>query len=208
MTAPPEISYAVEVRRKALHLGALVLPLAVLVLGRASLWLLVPLAALAVAGDIARVRSAWTRRWLHRWFGSLMRPEEVPPLGGPVVVNGATAMMVAAALCVALAAPAVAAAAVAMQQVGDAAAALVGRRWGRTRWRGTTKSVEGSAAFLVAALGVGALVARWPGADLPPVVILVGALAAAAAEIPRLRVNDNLVVPLTAALAMSLAALA
>jgi dolichol kinase len=201
--APPEISYAVELRRKALHLGALALPLLVLVLGRDALWLLVPFAVVAVAGDVARARWPPARTWLHRWFGGLMRPEEMPPAGGPVVINGATAMALATVLCVALVAPPVAAAAVAMQQVGDAAAALVGRRWGRTRWPGSTKSVEGSAAFALVALGVGLAVARWPGADLPWGVLVVGALAATAAEVPRLRVNDNLLVPLVAAAAMA-----
>lgn len=200
---PPEITYAVELRRKALHLGALVLPLLVLALGRDALWLLVPFAAVAVGGDMARARWPWARAWLHRWFGGLMRPEEMPPQGGPVVVNGATAMVVATALCAALVAPPVAAAAVAMQQVGDAAAALVGRRWGRTRWPGSAKSVEGSAAFALVAGGAGLAVAQWPGVELPWPVVLAGALAATTAEVPRLRVNDNFVVPLAAAAAMA-----
>ena len=138
---PPSIPYAAELRRKALHLGALVLPALMLALERDALWLLAPGAVLAVAGDVARARSPTWRRWLHGLFAPLMRPEEMPPLGGPVVLNGATSMGIAAALCAALFVAPVAAAAVAMQQVGDAAAALVGRRLGgagsaRTRpWR-------------------------------------------------------------------------
>lgn len=201
----PPISYAAELRRKALHLGALALPALMLALGRDALWLLAPGAALAVAGDVARARSAAWRRWLHGLFGPLMRPEEMPPLGGPIVLNGATSMGIAAALCALLFAPAVAAAAVAMQQVGDAAAALVGRRLGGVRWRGSHKTLAGSAAFVVSALATGWLVAQWPGVSLAPGVLAAGALAAALAEALPLPVNDNLRVPLVAAAAMWLA---
>ena len=199
----PVISYAAEVRRKALHLLALVIPAGILLFGReTSLLILGPLAALALFGDWSRQRLRWAREPLHRVFAPLMRPEEIPPFGGPIVFNGATMMCVAAALGVALFSPAVAAAALAMQQVGDAAAALVGRRLGRTKWPRSPKSVEGSAAFALFAAGMGALVGLWPGVALSPAQVATGALVAAAVEALPLPVNDNLRVPLAAGAAM------
>ncbi len=160
----PVISYAAEVRRKALHLMALAIPVGILLFGReVSLWVLVPLAALALLADWSRQRIEWARDVLLKVFGSLMRPEEIPPFGERLVFNGATMMCVAAALCVALFAPVVAAAAMAMQMIGDAAAALVGRRIGRTRLFGSPKSLEGTLAFIATAALMGWAFSLWPG---------------------------------------------
>ncbi|MEL6616548.1 MAG: hypothetical protein AAFQ43_12470, partial [Bacteroidota bacterium] len=162
---PVVISYAAEVRRKALHLLAIVIPVGILALGReTALWLLVPLATVALVLDTARHRVRWLRDPLHRVFSPLMRPEEIPPFGGPIVYNGATMMCVAAALCVALFSPIVAAAAMLMQMIGDAAAALVGRQIGKTKWPGSPKSVEGTAAFVVTAAGAANCKTRMPKA--------------------------------------------
>ena len=204
--SPPVIPYADELKRKALHLLALVIPAGMLLLGReVSLWLLVPLGSVALLLDWARARHAPTRSVLHRLFAGIMRPEELPPSDGgraPVVFNGATMMCVAAAVTVALFPVGPAAAGMAMLMVGDGAAAVVGRRVGRHRWPGSPKSVEGTAAFAVTAFAVGLGVVAWPGAGVSVAACAVGAVVAAAVEALPLPVNDNFRVPLLAALAV------
>ncbi|MEM1055988.1 MAG: phosphatidate cytidylyltransferase [Bacteroidota bacterium] len=204
----PVISYAAELRRKALHLLALAIPAGILFFGReVSLWVLVPLAVIALAADWSRHRITWARTWLHKVFAPLMRPEEIPPFGGRIVFNGATMMCTAAALCVLLFSAPVAALALAIQQTGDAAAALVGRPFGKTRWPGSPKSVEGTVAFaLVAALTGWAFAAAFD-AEVSLAQIAVGAVVAALVEVLPIPVNDNLRVPLAAALAMLLVGL-
>ena len=199
----PVISYAAELRRKALHLLALAIPAGMLLFGReVSVLVLVPLAAVALVADWSRHRVRWARDVLHRVFAPLMRPEEIPPFGGPIAFNGATMMCTAAALCVVLFSAPVAAVALAMQMTGDAAAALVGRPLGRTKWPRSPKSVEGTVAFAVVAGVVGWAFARWPGVEISVGQIISGALVAALVELIPLPVNDNLRVPLAAALAM------
>jgi dolichol kinase len=202
---PPLISYSAELKRKALHLGALVIPLGIVVLGRSvAAWLLVPLAVVAVTLDVLRLRVPAVHRFINWVFAPIMRPEEQPAFGGPVVINGATWMCVSAAVCVLLFPEPVAAAALAMLMVGDGAAAVVGRRYGRTRYPFSEKSVEGSVAFfvtgLVAALPFGLLAT-------PPVSLLAlasGAFMAALVEALPVAINDNVRVPLVAGAAMLL----
>ncbi|HEX8299841.1 MAG TPA: SEC59/DGK1/VTE5 family protein [Rubricoccaceae bacterium] len=201
--APPVIPYAAELRRKALHLGALVLPAGMLMLGRPlAATILVPLAVLAVTLDWARVRSEPARRVLHLVFSGIMRPEEVPPIGGPVVLNGATWMCVASAVVAVLFPPGVAAAAMAMLMVGDGAAAVVGRRWGRTKWPDGLKSVEGTAAYAATAFLIGLAVVAWPGSGLTLGACAAGAVAGALVEAAPIPLNDNVRVPVLSGLAM------
>ena len=205
----PVISYRAELGRKALHLGALVIPAGILLLDGVTVagWslsvvILAPLAALALVLDVARVRSPPIRAFLHRWFVWLMRPEEVPPLGGPITFNGATMMCTSAALCAALFPVGVAAAALAMLMVGDGAAAIIGRRFGRHRWPGSPKSVEGSLAYAATAFGIGLAVVAWPGSGLGLLACAVGAISGAIVEALPIPLNDNLRVPLLTGLAM------
>lgn len=192
------IPYKAEVLRKAIHLLALVLPLAMVLLGKTvALYLLVPITALALSADVLRVRSVWFAQFVARIFGFLMRSEEQPPVGGSIKLTGATWVVLSATLLTVVFPVRIAAPAFAMFMLSDAAAALVGRRYGRTHWGQSPRTLEGSLAFLLMGLGVMALVAPyaaivfWTGA--------VSVVVATLAEVPTGPFNDNLRVPMVAA---------
>ncbi len=84
--------------------------------------------------------------------------------------------------------------------LADAAAAVVGRAFGRTRIRGG-RTVEGSTAFYITALAIGIVVAR-----LSTPTAALTALALALVELLPLPVDDNLFLPLLGALLTWLAA--
>jgi dolichol kinase len=189
-----------ELARKAIHVSSAALPLLVWLAPReAAIAVLAPLAAVAVAVDVTRLRWRPARYWMLRFVRPMLRHHERGRF------TGATYMVVAYALAVAVFPKPVAVAAMLFNGLGDAAAALVGRRWGRhrTRWG---KSWEGFAAGLAVNLAVALAVARLdPG--LAPLPALVGALAAAALEFLDLPVDDNQRVTLGGALAIYLATL-
>lgn len=192
---PTSFSFRNEVGRKALHLLALIVPLAMWWLGRtASLAVLVPFGIIAVTGDVLRVRNAVFRSFIHRVFGALMRPEEVPPLGGPIYINGATWVLLSATLLLLVYPIGVAVPAFVMFMIADAAAALVGSRFGRTRWWNSQRTVEGSVAFVVAAFLV-----LLPFSDIPSTAALACAVIGAGAEALPRPLNDNMRVPFVAA---------
>jgi dolichol kinase len=208
--ASPVLSYGAELRRKALHFTALGFPVGILLVDPpVSLMILWAMAAAGVALDVARQRVPAVKRVMLRAVGSIMRPEEIPPPGGPLVLNGAVWMCVAAAVCATLFPAPVAAAALIMQQMGDAAAAVVGRRYGRLRWPGQNKTLEGSLAMATTGFLSAWLLTLMPVAGvaeaLPIVRLAVGAIAAAAAEALPIPPNDNIRVPLAAGAVMLVA---
>lgn len=178
-----------ELSRKAFHVASVVLPLLVWIAPRPlAVAVLVPVAAVALAVDFARLRLRWPRYHFLRLTRTMLRPHERRGLAGATYMAGAYA----AALLV-FPKP-LAVAAMLYAGLGDAAAALVGKRWGRhrTRWG---KSWEGFAAALAvnlaAGLAVGALDPRLPLAGA-----LAGAVAGAALELAPLPLDDNLRVTL------------
>ena len=195
------ISMKSELWRKALHLLSLLIPAGLLLFGRTTaMWILLPMTGLAVIVEVLRTRSGFVRDSVERVFGFMMRPHEVPPVPAPVGFNGATLVLLTASVLIALFPPPVAAAAIAIGLIGDAAAAVVGRKFGRTKLGMHGKTVEGSLAFVASTLPLLWLVL--PGLTLP--AIAAGALAGAVTEALHLPVNDNFAVPMAAAIVMTL----
>ena len=122
-------------------------------------------------------------------------------------VNSATWYGTALACLSVTVSPMAATVGVAVLGVGDPMAALVGRRFGRTRLRGE-RTLEGSLAFLVSGWLVAllALATFYPEIALWRCFLTAGAAATlgAAAELFSFRLDDNLTIPLAAALGATL----
>ena len=120
-----------------------------------------------------------------------MRNEEKPPLGSPIAINGATWVLISATLLTVIFPIHIACATFSLFILGDAAAAIVGRKFGKTHWPRSKKTVEGSSAFFI--LSVLTLVffnfLSWPA------IILVSIIAMTLEIIP-LPINDNVRVPI------------
>jgi dolichol kinase len=196
VSAPESFSYTAELGRKALHLLALVIPLGMWSLGNPmAVYILGGGALLAVAADVTRAYSSNFSAWIRTIFGPLMRAEELPDVGTHVTFNGATCVLVGAALLALLFPLRIAVPVLTMTMLADAAAALVGRRIGRHNWGSLSATVEGSTAFVLTGFAV---MAAFPSLAFAPAAASV--VVAAAIEALPLPVNDNIRVPLAAAL--------
>ncbi len=199
VSSTPSLPYSGELGRKALHLLALTIPLGMWWGGMPlALYVLAPAALVATAADVARAHSTSFNRWIRWIFGPLMRADELPPVGAGVRFNGATCVLVGAALMVLLFPLRLAAPLLAMAMLADAAAALVGRRLGRHPWGRQAATVEGSAAFV----GTGLAIMAWmPAIPFGPAAA--GVLGGAVVEALPLPINDNIRVPVAAALVVA-----
>lgn len=202
MTEPTsaDIPLRAEIGRKLIHLVALVIPFGMWLLGRdVALAVLIPLSVVALAADILRTRSVAVNRFIHTVFGFLMRREELPPVGGPVVINGATWVLLSALLVTVLFPLNVAVLAITTFMIADAAAAIVGRMWGRLNWPRSKRTLEGSAAFFVVAL---VILASFT--ELPLHLLMLVAVVGTIVEVTPRILNDNVRVPLALAAVLHL----
>ena len=195
MTKNRQITYRSEVLRKGIHLLSLSIPVIYSVISQATaLWILVPLACLFVAIDILGHKEGWVRNTMLRYFEPVMRNHELKV--DDVRLNGASHVLIAACASVWLFPKIIAITAFSILIISDICAALVGRRFGSHRF--LDKSLEGTLAFAVSAIGVVLVIASINSAPISFVVIgafasLVGALVENIS--PRLRLDDNLSIP-------------
>lgn len=156
---------------------------------------------LAIAGvtfgamETLRLSSPAVSAWLARRIPLFREEEQHRP-------TGSTYFIAAALVCFLVFDTNVAANAVLFQAVGDPVAAAVGSQWGRRRWRG--KSLEGSLAYMAAALVAGGLLLPTHlGLGVP--LLVLATLAAALFEFLPLPVDDNLRVPVLTAVVIAVA---
>ena len=174
----------------SLPLGILFLPLDTVE------WLLIAGSLTAVAAEVLRGLVDSVNDWMVRRLPFFKEAESRQ-------ITGATYMLLSATFLVFVFEKEVAVLALLFLSVGDPFAALIGVRDHHARRFG--KSLAGSTAFAVVALGAGLLATLHP--DVPLAWWIVpGAVVAALTELAPLPLDDNLTVPIVAAAAMALLA--
>ncbi len=195
-TSGGNISFKQELLRKSTHIGALVIPGGYYFLGleqATAFWILSGITLLMLVIDISRLRKWWFWRVLgSRVISHMLRKHEQDG-----DLTGATYILLTASVSVALFSKPVAIAAISFIIVGDVAAALIGRKFGRTKIG--NKTLEGSLGCLAATFLVAVFT---PGISLQ--VALLGALVATLVEAWPMGVDDNVSVPLLSGLAMTM----
>lgn len=188
--------YTSELARKAIHVSSLAIPIALYLLPvTVSRIGLLVLAVVTLAGDVLRLHVPQIRPIFYFAFGRIVRDHERFNL------LGSTYLLLSALLCIWAFDKPIAVIALGFLIVGDTAAALVGKRWGRVKI--LNKSLEGSLACFAACLLVGW---AYPGPEVTWTMILVGAFTATVFELLPIPLDDNLRMTLSAGFAMTMVA--
>ena len=185
-----------ELKRKAIHLASLSIPLAYYFSppSWSRTWERALLASVIVslAIEVFRLHNPQIRGIFRHFFGEIVRNHEEASL------LGSTYLLIAMLLTLHLFEKPVAVLALAFLVLGDTMAAIVGKSVGRHRLLGG-KTVEGSLSCFVTCF---ALTLFIPG--IPFYVGLVGALTATIFELLPIPLDDNFRIPLSAGFAMEL----
>ncbi|HHZ80134.1 MAG TPA: hypothetical protein EYN68_04135 [Candidatus Marinimicrobia bacterium] len=186
------MNYRSEIYRKIIHFGSAVFPISYYyALSRNQmLWFLGGLSVLFLLGELLRMNVGPFKRLYKLFFSAIVRESE------DHTITGATTVFVAGFLTVLIFEKSVAIFSLLILSLADASAALIGRKWGNHPL--FEKTVEGTVTFLIVALALAFFLPNLPRA---------GAVAAAGiatiAEVLPSPINDNLIVPLSAAITIS-----
>lgn len=192
-----EISFLNELKRKAIHLFALAIPVSYYFLPQTPALLIYSFVALAsITADVVRIKRYHVGRILTWILRPILRKHERRGF------TGSSYILSAMVLSIIFFEKRIAVAVISFIITGDVAAALVGRTFGKLKTI-NQKTIEGSSAFLFSCLLI-----VWVIPDFPFWIGVVGALVATVVEALPLPIDDNFTVPLFSGLVMEVLYLA
>lgn len=192
--AQATIDYKHEIVRKLIHLCSLSIPGVYYFISKElALSIIIPITAAFLIVDLARYYHRPTREWFYRTFGWLLRKYESDEVRKRL--TGATHILISGIICILIFPKIIIVNAFAILILSDITAALVGRRFGKTRF--LQKSFEGAVGFFVAGLVVVLLAPKVEGLPMEYVIGVVGVALGAVVESASVRLDDNISVPLS-----------
>jgi dolichol kinase len=194
------IDYKDELLRKGIHLCSLSIPVIYYFITRElALSILVPLVIFSLVADLSRYYFPSFGNFFYKVFGFLLRDHEKDHVKKNL--NGATYVLIAAAITVLIFPKVIAVSAFAILIVSDISAALIGRRFGKVKF--LSKSLEGTLAFFVSACIVIIFAPKVEGLALEYLIGFTAAFVGAIAEnISFGYADDNLTIPLSVGITM------
>jgi diacylglycerol kinase (CTP) len=190
-----ENNFRAEVVRKLFHLISVIFPLIYFYSSKKfMLLILIPVTVLFLVVDIIRNFHKPSADTFFRLFGYVLRPHERSVQKKNL--NGATWGLLTATFCVIFFPKYITIISFAILTFSDTASSLVGRRYGRTKFRG--RSLEGGAAFVIVAIMVILATPKIEYEFGEYLICIVAAIVGAIAEIlAGDKVNDNIAIPLS-----------
>lgn len=186
-----------EFGRKAFHMLSLVYLGAFYLLGWPRVgYVMAAWLPVVLVIEIVRLKVPVIERALVAFFDGLMRETERKHFSGIIYTTAGSL----AAMMIARGNPKIVGAAILQLALGDAASALVGKAYGRTKLFGGLKSLEGSLAGFAAGFASALACGVRPGAALA--AALAGSLAELLPTTPWF--NDNLWIPVSCAVVLRL----
>jgi dolichol kinase len=194
-----EQDYRTEVARKTIHLTGFVIPWIYYYVDRTfAVAVLIPFTLLALVIDFGRRGDGAFARWFGTWLGPILREKEK---GDQRTLHALTWFFIVSTVMVAFTPRYVAILSISIMLLADAAAALLGRRYGRHKVGG--RSLEGCAAFFLAGMVIVAVTPRLSGHPGEWAVCALAALVGAVVElVSQDPLEDNVTVPLSIGLTL------
>ncbi len=192
-----EHNYRAEIVRKLFHVSTVIFPLMYFYMSKKlMLQILIPITVVFLFVDIVRNLHKPSASMFNRLFSYVLRPHERSTQKKNL--NGATWGLLTATFCVIFFPKYIAVISFTILAFSDTASSLVGRRYGRTKFRG--RSLEGGAAFVIVAILVILLTPKIEYQFGEYVICIIAAVVGAIAEIlAGDKINDNIAIPLSIA---------
>jgi len=177
-----------EFIRKLLHLSNLVIPFTYLFYFDSkveALIILLPITLLASLIEYLRINSISVKNIFDKYLFSMLRNHEKSGK-----YTGATWVFISSTLSIGIFPKDIAIISLIYMSIGDTAAGLIGRKFGRIKIY--NKTLEGALAGFIVCLIVGLMI----DLNLSKTLVAIGALSAAIIELMPISIDDNLRIPL------------